>query len=152
MWFWLNTTQTAMRIVEYNRSLQWVGVVLCPDCNGLTPAWRSSGMSNRFTHFYCDTCSNVIHRESDQSLVWHEKSQEILDQIAETLPACICGGQFARNCGPNCVHCGSQIPIVADAVEYLHNPNMIVVDGACVFSDGREPYQVKIVDSPKDAK
>lgn len=141
-----NTFEHAsMKIVEYERSLQWVGDVQCPNCNGLTPAWRSSGMSNCFPHFFCDTCSNVIHRESDQLLVWNNKSQELLDQIAKTLPSCTCGGRFAPKCGPKCRYCKSEIHIVRDAIDYLHNPNMIVVDGACVFSDKREPYQVRIV-------
>ena len=135
----------AMEIVEYDRSLQWVGDVSCPDCDGLTPAWRSSGMSNCFPHFFCNTCSNVIHRQSDRELVWQEKSQDILDRIAETLPNCACGGAFAPNCGPKCMHCNAQIPIVTDAVDYLHNPNMIVIHGACAFSDYRDPYQVRIV-------
>lgn len=136
-----------MRIVEYDRSLQWVGDVLCPDCGGFTPAWRSSGMSECFPHFFCDTCSNVIHRDADQMLVWDSKSQELLDKIAATLPDCPCGGRFAPNHGPKCRHCGSEIPIVRDAVDYLHNPNMIIVDGACAFSDSREPYQVRIVEN-----
>ncbi|WP_318434809.1 hypothetical protein [Photobacterium leiognathi] len=137
-----------MKVVEYDRSLQWVGDVKCPKCNGLTPAWRSSGMSECFPHFFCDTCSNVIQRESDKKIVWHDKSQEALEKIAKTLPKCSCGGQFAPSCGPKCKHCNTEIPIVRDAVEYLHNPNMIVVDGACTFSDKREDYMVRIVEAP----
>ncbi len=137
-----------VKVVEYDRSLQWVGDVKCPKCNGLTPAWRSSGMSECFPHFFCDTCSNVIQRESDKKIVWHDKSQEALEKIAKTLPKCSCGGQFAPSCGPKCKHCNTEIPIVRDAVEYLHNPNMIVVDGACTFSDKREDYMVRIVEAP----
>ncbi len=140
------TKELSMKIVEYSRALQWVGDLRCNQCDGLTPAWRSSGMSQCFPHFYCDTCSNVIHRVSDQRLVWSDKSQAILEQITNTLPKCSCGGQFAPNCGPNCKHCHAEIPIVRDAVEYLHNPNMIVVDGACTYSDEREPYMVRIVE------
>lgn len=103
-------------------------------------------MSECFPHFFCDTCSNVIHRESDKRLVWNEKSQEILDEIAKTLPKCSCGGQFSPNCGPKCKHCNTQIPVVRNAIEYLHNPNMIVADGACTFSDRRDPYMVRIID------
>ena len=135
-----------IKVIEYDRSLQWVGDVHCPNCDGLTPAWISSEMSSSFPHFFCDTCSNVIHREADQALVWDEKSQELLDQIAATLPDCICGGKFAPNCGPICSHCNEQVPLVTDAVDYLHNSIMVVVDGACSFSDQREPFRVKIVD------
>lgn len=134
-----------MKIVEYDRSLQWVGDLQCPKCQGLTPAWRSSGMSDCFPHFFCNTCSNVIHREADKELVWLEKSQALLHQIADTLPDCDCGGRFSANSGPNCKHCGEEIPAVADAVEYLHNPRMIIVDGASCYSDKRDAYKVKIV-------
>lgn len=109
-------------------------------------------MSNCFPHFFCTDCSNVIHRDADQSLVWEHKSQELLDQIAATLPDCPCGGRFAPGHGPKCAHCKAEIPIVRDPVDYLHNPNMIVVDGACVFSDVREPYQVRILPDPGDNK
>jgi len=80
-------------------------------------------------------------------LVWVAKSEETLDKIAAALPDCPCGGKFAPNCGPNCVHCGKQIEIVADAIEYLGNPFMVAVDGACVFIDRHDPYRVRIVDS-----
>lgn len=133
-----------MKVVEYKRSLQWVGDLQCPQCNRLTPAWRSSGMSDCFPHFYCDRCSNVIHRASDQDLVWGEKSQELLDQIAASLPDCPCGGRFAPDNNPKCVHCGSQLKHQKDAVTRLHDPHMIVVDGACVFG-GKEPYTIRIV-------
>jgi hypothetical protein len=133
-----------MKVVEYDKSLQWVGDLKCNHCDGLTPAWRSSGMSDCFSHFFCDTCSNVIHREADKSLVWGGKSQEILNQISKTLPKCNCGGQFAPSCGPKCKHCNSEIEVVNNVVDYLHNPNIIVIDGACAFSDEREPYIVHI--------
>jgi hypothetical protein len=133
-----------MKVVEYDKSLQWVGDLKCNPCDGLTPAFRSSGMSDCFSHFFCDTCSNVIHREADKSLMWGGKSQEILNQISKTLPKCNCGGQFAASCGPKCKHCNSEIEVVNNAVDYLHNPNIIVIDGACAFSDEREPYIVHI--------
>jgi len=142
-----------MEIVEYDRAAnQWVGDLHCPFCDGLTPGWRSSGMSDCFPHFFCNSCSNVIHRHQDQVLVYNnEKSIELLNQIASTLPNCPCGGMFSPNSGPNCSHCDKQIPLVADAVAYLHNPNMVVVDGACAYSDRSEPYQVRIVDSSTNA-
>ncbi len=134
-----------MKIVEYSRSLQWVGDLHCPACQQLTPAWRSSGMSECFPHFFCTRCSNVIHREADKALVWYEATPALLAQVAATLPACPCGGHFAPGAGPKCRHCHAQIPLVADPVAYLHNPNMVVSDGATCFSDVRPPYQVRIV-------
>lgn len=135
-----------MEVVEYPRSLQWVGDMKCPRCERLTPAWRSSGMSQCFPHFYCDRCSNVIHRKADQELVWETATKELVDQIAATLPECPCGGRFRPGANPKCRHCGSEIPNSGDVVQRLGDPNMIVIDGACVFSDGKEPYRVRIVE------
>ena len=134
-----------MKIIEYERSLQWVGDLRCPACQGLTPAWRSSGMSECFPHFFCTDCSNVILRQADKELVWEAATPELLAQIAATLPACPCGGRFAPGAGPKCGHCRQQFPLVANPVAYLHNPNMVLVDGAVRFSDVSPPYQVRIV-------
>ena len=135
-----------MKTVTYPRSLQWVGDLACPACHGLTPAWRSSGMSDCYPHFYCDTCSNVIQRDADQDLVWAGQTQTTLDQIAATLPACPCGGRFRPGANPKCRHCGRPIPHQDDPVTRLGDPHMIVADGACAFSDRRDPYRVRIVD------
>ena len=134
-----------MKIVEYPRSLQWVGDLKCPSCKLLTPAWRSSGMSGSFPHFYCDKCSNVILREADRDLVYHNATRVELDQIVATLPNCPCGGLFRPGANPKCGHCGCEVPNNSDAIKRLHDPNMIVVDGACVFSDCRPPYCVRII-------
>ncbi len=133
-----------MNVIEYSTSLQWVGTMKCPKCDQTTLAWRSSGMSQCFPHFYCNLCSNVIHRRKDQALVWETKSQEILDQISEDLPDCPCGGRFSPGENPKCAHCGEEFPHQSDPVFRLDDPHMIVVDGACVFSDEKEPYRVKI--------
>ena len=135
-----------MKIVEYPRSLQWVGEMLCRQCDERTPAWKSSGMSDCFPHFYCDCCSNVIQRDADKELVWHEATQELVDQIAATLPDCPCGGRFRPGADPKCRGCGAPLPHQDDPVKRLHDPHMIVVDGACAFSDTREAYRVRIID------
>src|SRR4051794_15671716 len=133
-----------MEVIEYPRSLQWVGDLVCPKCAKLTPAWRSSGMSDACPHFYCDRCSNVILREADRELTHNvERNRELVDRIAETLPQCACGGRFRPGANPKCRHCGSECPNGWDVVERLGDPNMIVVDGACVFSDRKEPYCVR---------
>ena len=134
-----------METVTYTRSNQWVGDLQCPRCNGLTPAWQSSGMSLCFPHFYCERCSNVIHRLSDQHLVWKQTSEELLCQIRESLPLCPCGGAFQPGANPKCSHCGYDIPHQDDPLTRLNDPHMIVVDGAIVFSDQREPYKVRIL-------
>lgn len=103
-------------------------------------------MSECFPHFFCTDCSNVIHRQADKQVVWEDATAKLLAQLAATLPACPCGGRFTPGGGPKCSHCRQTIPLVADPVAYLHNPNMVVADGAACFSDVRPPYRVRIVD------
>lgn len=136
-----------MRVVEYPRSLQWVGDLKCPRCEGLTAAWRSSSMSDACPHFYCDRCSNVILREADRELVYRRgESQDVVEEIAASLPECPCGGRFSPGADPKCRHCGAVVPNRWDVVRRLGDPQMIVVDGACVFSDVRAAYCVRIVE------
>jgi hypothetical protein len=103
-------------------------------------------MSDCFPHFYCDSCSNVIQRDADKELVWHEATQELADRIAATLPDCPCGGRFRPGADPKCRGCDAPLSHRDDPVKRLHDPHMIVIDGACAFSDTREPYRVRIVD------
>lgn len=136
-----------MKTVTYDTKLQWVGTMECSKCQKITLAWQSSGMSQCFPHFFCNKCSNVIHRMEDQALLWEDKSQALLDQIAATLPDCPCGGHFTPGANPKCVHCGADFPHQDDPVKRLHDGRMIAVDGACVFSGKDEPYRVKILES-----
>ncbi|HEV7278637.1 MAG TPA: hypothetical protein VGN57_00370 [Pirellulaceae bacterium] len=101
-------------------------------------------MSDCFPHFFCDRCSNVIHRDYDQYLVWYDATQKLLDEISGTLPECPCGGRFAPGGGPKCRRCGAEFENQDDPIRRLHDPFMFVVDGACVFSDGGKLYRVKI--------
>jgi hypothetical protein len=81
----------------------------------------------------------------DQSVVWESKSKEKMEEIADDLPDCPCGGRFRPGANPKCNHCREEFPHQSDPVTRLHDPHMIVVDGACVFSDEKEPYRVKII-------
>ena len=78
--------------------------------------------------------------------MWESKSQELLEQISADLPGCPCGGRFVPGANPKCAHCGAEFPHQNDSVTRLHDPHMIAVDGACVFSDEGEPYQVRITE------
>nr|AAN60215.1 unknown [Salmonella enterica subsp. enterica serovar Albany] len=72
-----------MKIVHYEANAPWIGRMKCPNpkCGKETPAWQSSGMSDSCPHFFCDTCSNVIHREQDHALLYeNEINQELLDR------------------------------------------------------------------------
>jgi hypothetical protein len=135
-----------MKVVEYPRSLRWVSDVRCRGCATPTPAWHSSDISEMFPHFYCDRCSNVIHRRADQKLAWPQATPAILDTIAATLPACPCGGQFRPGQWPKCPHCGTELAGTGDPVKRLQDPFVIVLDGACVFRDWAPPYRVRILE------
>jgi len=135
-----------MEIVEYERSLQWVGHLTCPHCQQLSEGWRSSGMSECFPHFYCSQCSNALQREQDKELVYYKATPQLLAQIAATLPACVCGGQFTPTAGPKCRWCHQEIPLVSDPVKHLHNPNVVLLDGACLCNAEGPRYQVRIID------
>jgi len=90
-----------MKVIHYESNARWVSRIKCPNCAKETFAWRSSGMSERFPHFYCNRCSNVLHREIDKKLVYqNEAKQELLDKIAATLPPCPCGGKFEAGANP----------------------------------------------------
>jgi endogenous inhibitor of DNA gyrase (YacG/DUF329 family) len=135
-----------MEIVEYQRSLQWVGHLHCPSCQQDNIGWRSSGMSEAFPHFYCSQCSNVYLNREAQELVYYEATPALLAQIAATLPDCPCGGHFTPTAGPKCNWCHHEIPLVRNPVQHLQNPNMVLLDGACLIREKGEPYQVRIID------
>lgn len=133
-----------METVHYPVTNQWVGTMSCPSCSHTVRAWRSSGMSDCWPHFYCDRCSNVIHREADKQTAWSEQTMEVVQRIAATLPACPCGGHFRPGANPKCPACGAEFAHQHDVVRRLTDPHMIVMHGACAFSGERAPYRVEI--------
>jgi hypothetical protein len=139
-----------MKTVHYPVTNQWVGTMTCPACKHIVRAWRSSGMSDCFPHFYCDRCSNAIQREADKQMAWSEQSLEIVQRIAATLPDCPCGGHFKPGTNPKCPACGGEFAHKNDTVRRLTDPNVILIHGACMFNDERPPYRVEI-DEPQAA-
>ena len=133
-----------MEIVHYPVTNPFVGTMICRSCRHSVRAWRSGGMSECWPHFYCDLCSNVIHREADKDAAWEEQSLESVERIAETLPDCPCGGRFRPGANPKCPVCKTEFAHQNDVVKRLTDPHMIIQEGACAFSDRREPYQVAI--------
>lgn len=139
-----------MKIVHYASNAPWVGNMQCPSCAKLTPAWQSSGMSESFPHFYCDKCSNVIHREQDKELVYPvEPTQELLDKIAATLPDCPCGGHFRPGANPKCPNCNVEYAHQWNPVQRLTVPFLILLDGSCLIRDRLYSYEVCIGSKPK---
>lgn len=132
-----------MKIVRYSTRDQWVGTMKCPCCSYVVRAWRSSGMSDIAPHFYCDQCSNAIHREADKEASWERQTEEILNDIATKLPDCPCGGRFRPGANPKCPKCNEEFRHSDSPLQRLTDPHVILIDGACFYSD-REPYCVKI--------
>lgn len=139
-----------MKVVYYAAIAPWVGSMKCPSCARLTPAWQSSGMSECFPHFHCDTCSNVVHREQDKELVYQsEPTQELLDRIVATLPKCPCGGQFRPGANPKCPHCRTEFTPQWNPVQRLVASQMVLLDGVCLIRDRLFSYQISIGSKPK---
>lgn len=133
-----------MKTVHYPLTNQWVGTMTCPSCCEVVRAWRSSGMSECWPHFYCDKCSNAIHREADQGTAWNQQSLEVLQAIADTLPDCPCGGHFKPGANPKCRACRAEFAHQKDVVSRLTDPHVILIHGACLLSDKHETYRVEI--------
>lgn len=108
---------------------------ICPFCNIKFCYMRFSGMSQSFPHFYCNRCSNVIHRESDFDKVMRKgESEELLFQIARSLPNCPCGGYFSSGANFKCPHCKKEIPNLYSNVSRLTDPYIVLVEGAKIFN------------------
>ncbi|MDI6834148.1 MAG: hypothetical protein QMD99_00360, partial [Rhizobiaceae bacterium] len=87
-------------------------------------------MSQICPHFYCSECSNAIFRREDQRLAWDSESQEVLEKIASTLPACGCGGRFVPGANPKCPRCRHEFRHQSSTLKRLSDPHVILVDGA----------------------
>lgn len=135
-----------LQIVSYPSSDRWVGRMKCEACHYTVWAWRASDVSDCWPHFYCNRCSNTIHRKADQFLAWADQSTRTLSMISATLPACPCGGHFRTDARPKCPVCRSEFGADASPVERLTDPGMIVLNGSCLFSDTRGPLRVRIDD------
>jgi len=137
-----------MKIEEYPR--KYGREAICGRCQTPNMAYSMSGMSDSCPHFYCDRCSNVILRKSDQHALRMEgASAVVLQKISSTLPDCPCGGRFSPNANPKCKACKSEFKHQGDALSRLVDPYMICLEGACVFGDPDEPgkpYQVKFIE------
>jgi len=116
----------------------------CPACEKDSPCWQSSGMSQCSPHFYCDRCSNALHRCDDYFRTYSGVTPALLEDIRHTLPSCPCGGRFTPEANPKCIHCGSEFPLNPNPLDRLKDPHVIILDGALFLSDEREPHRVCI--------
>ena len=107
----------------------------CPSCDESIGYYWFSGMADMAPHFYCDHCSNIYFNNEHRELVRvGELTQELLDTIETTLPACSCGGHFRSGQNPKCPHCGYEFKHQDDPVQRLTDPRAILVEGAQVIS------------------
>ena len=83
----------------------------CPGCAARIEYWRTSGMSECYPHFYCNTCSNILWRKRDYTILRDEKTdvRTAILQIVKTLPKCKCGGNFTLEAEPKCPFCGREL-------------------------------------------
>lgn len=127
---------------------QWNGTMRCRYCFHAVKAFRSSGMSEAFPHFYCNQCSNAIHRDTDNSLVYYvassELSMDLVNTIAATLPDCPCGGRFTPGANPKCPICCTEFKHQNDVVKRLTDYHVIVINGACLFSDNGLSFRIQM--------
>ena len=134
-----------MEIVHYEKDAPWVGSLECPRCKTVTYAWQSSGMSESCPHFYCNSCSNALLREIDKDLLYElGATDELLNRITSTLPNCDCGGKFESGMNPKCPNCNFEFKHQHDAVTRLSDPQIILVNGAVLYRDKLNDYQIEI--------
>jgi len=134
-----------VKIVHYEKDGPWVGIFECPNCKTIIYAWKSSGMSESCPHFYCNSCSNALVRDSDKDLLYERgASKELLDEIIPTLPRCDCGGKFEPGTNPKCPNCNFEFRHQDDAILRLSDPHVMLINGAVLYRDTLENYQVEI--------
>lgn len=108
----------------------------CPHCAATIGYYHFSSMGDVCPHFYCTDCSNVFYRESDCNRIRSEEpSQALLEEIADSLPACPCGGRFSPGCNPKCPNCKAELRHRDDPIQRLHDPYAIVLEGSALFTE-----------------
>lgn len=123
--------------------------VTCPQCQN---AIRYTTLHLTITphpFMYCEQCSNVLLRDSDQERMFHvldhtpdnqmsDAVMRYLEEMEAAAPLCTCGGKFTTWAYVKCPTCHFQIPYndgVQDPEVRAHNRVVIVIDGAKVIGD-----------------
>jgi hypothetical protein len=108
----------------------------CPKCAAGIEYWHTSGMSECYPHFYCDTCSNVLWRKRDYEIIRPDDAdvEQAMSRILASLPGCKCGGRFTLDAGPKCPACGYEFKQSVASVELrATEPHAILIQGAEMF-------------------
>ena len=110
----------------------------CPKCAAAIECWVTSGMSECYPHFYCNTCSNVLWREQDHDVIRPDQVDVIqaMPAIIASLPQCKCGGQFTLDAGPKCPACGYEFKQQTANLELrATEPHAILIAGAEMLTE-----------------
>ena len=134
-----------MKLVHHPNNAPHTGHLKCSECSTLTPAWKSSGMSESRPHFYCNLCSNALVRACDKEhFIEFGATQETIDLIEPTLPSCSCGGKFTLGANPKCPQCDFEFKHQKGIIGRLSDSHVILLDGAVLNRDDNFDYQVSI--------
>ena len=110
--------------------------IRCKKCKRVIRYYLYSGMGDVAPHFYCDSCSNVFFRESDNHLLHTQgPTESLLNQLAASLPECPCGGRFRPGMNPKCPHCKFELVHQATAVDRLSDPYAIQLENSSLVID-----------------
>lgn len=108
----------------------------CPHCGQVIRYHHFSSMGDVAPHFYGSSFSNVYFRESDHARIRAEgPSDELLNRIAATLPACPCDGRFGPGEAPKCPQCRSGIPHRLNPDQRLTDPYAVLVEGGVLMTE-----------------
>lgn len=112
--------------------------IKCPQCSAAIEYWHTSGMSECYPHFYCNTCSNVLCREQDHAIIRddHVDITKVMPGIMASLPRCKCGGQYTLDAGPKCPACGYEFKQQIVNLELrATEPHAILIAGAEMLTE-----------------
>jgi hypothetical protein len=113
--------------------------------------------------FYCDTCNNVLLRQSDAERVpmgdpsdpQHlAKLLALWESIVKDAPPCPCGGHFALWSNIKCPHCRYEFPynkgVKSPAIRIMDR-TVIVIDGAMVIGDSLDDSWIARVEIAQES-
>ena len=125
-------------------------VAACPACAGAVCYTRIRMVVGPEPFLYCNTCSNILHRRSDNKRVQAEVFKKGLEwddgillkhyqQLEQVAPPCPCGGKFEFWAFVKCPHCRQEFPYnagVRNLKVRLNEDHLIILTGALVLGDG----------------
>lgn len=121
--------------------------VACPSCKSIIRYSLLHLPHIPQPFMYCDTCSNVLYRQSDQEALYdvlpptgntESAALKFYEELERTAPPCPCGGHFRLWSNVKCPSCRFEIPYnkgVKDTSVRINDAIVVVIDGAFVLGD-----------------